>query len=193
MVERYRSGFYSRDTITVARELLGGRLCRVREDTLLKGRIVETEAYLGPGDPASHASAGRTKRSSIMWDEPGLSYVYLIYGCHYLFNVVSESKGSPGAILIRAVEPLGGISVMEKGRSVDTRAELTDGPGKLTQAFFIGRDEHGLDLTTCRSLWIAEGDLADGENIVSSSRIGISGGRDKPYRFFVEESDYISG
>ena len=131
--------FFARDTARVARDLLGARLVRVVGNSVLEGKVVETEAYYGEGDPPSHASSGRTARSEIMWRKPGLAYVYLIYGMYFMFNVVTESRGSPGAVLIRAVEPLEGLDSMEKNRGGISGADLTNGPGKLAQAFEIDR------------------------------------------------------
>ena len=111
--------FYARDTKKVAKDLLGKMLVRKLTKGTIKGRIVETEAYYGEEDPASHAFRGRTERAKIMWGIPGTAYVYLIYGMYYLFNIVTEKKGKAGAVLLRALDPQEGIAVMKRIRKID--------------------------------------------------------------------------
>ena len=189
---RLNRGFFARDTALVARKLLGSQLVRVLNGDLLKGRIVETEAYYGEEDPPSHASSGRTGRSRIMWGEPGLAYVYLIYGIHLMFNVVTESSGVPGAVLIRGVEPLQGIELMQRRRDGVSVESLADGPGKLTEAFGIGKAENGEDLAESDELWLEEGEVVSGDDIESSGRIGVSRGKEEELRFYLTDSKFVS-
>ena len=137
--------FFDRPTQSVARELLGCRLIRKLAGTLLVGTIVETEAYVGERDLACHAKVGRTPRTRIMYGPPGFAYVYFTYGMHWMLNLVTEAEGFPAAVLIRAIQPLEGISCMEDRRSGKPLSQLANGPAKLTQALGIAREENGLD------------------------------------------------
>ncbi|MBS3791463.1 MAG: DNA-3-methyladenine glycosylase [Candidatus Bipolaricaulota bacterium] len=184
--------FFARDTAEVARDLLGKDLVRNLEPDLLRGKIVETEAYYGEGDPPSHASSGRTGRSKIMWEKPGIAYVYLIYGVHLMFNVVTESSGKPGAVLIRALEPLEGLDMLESNRGGAGTGDLTDGPGKLTQAFGIGQEKNGVDLVESDELWISMGKSREGNRVESSGRIGVSRGKEEQLRFYLVDNGFVS-
>jgi DNA-3-methyladenine glycosylase len=169
--------FFARDTLDVARDLLGCLL--VHAGT--RGRIVETEAYRGLDDRASHASRGRTPRSTIMFGPPGYAYVYLIYGMYHCLNVVTEPEETPAAVLIRAVEPLGALA-----------GANTSGPGRLCRAFGITREHNGLDMTRS-ALRIVRG--SPPRRIATSPRIGVGyagscAGR--PWRFFDPESSSVS-
>lgn len=177
--------FFNRDTVQVARSLLGCTLAHVLEDgTRLSGRIIETEAYL-PGDQASHGYRGRTNRNAAMFMQAGTAYVYFIYGMHFCFNVVTEGEDVPAAVLIRAVQPVEGIDVMRLNclRQQNPRfsknlglSGLTNGPGKLCKAFAIDRSLNGVDL--CRRgsrLFIESSHATLTEQIVATPRIGISG------------------
>ncbi|MDP8214883.1 MAG: DNA-3-methyladenine glycosylase [Candidatus Euphemobacter frigidus] len=175
--------FYSRDTVVVARELLGKFLVREVDGELLMGRIIETEAYTGPGDPASHACRGPTPRSRIMFGPPGRAYVYFCYGAHHLLNVVTEQEGTAGAVLLRALEPFRGIDRMMRNRGRETKKGLLDGPGKLTRAMEITLALNGWDLKKGRILYITKGKQRTGEQISASPRIGIKEGTDKLWRF----------
>ena len=137
--------FFDRPTQSVARELLGCRLIRKLAGTLLVGAIVETEAYIGERDLACHARVGRTPRTRIMYGPPGIAYVYFTYGMHWMLNLVTESEGFPAAVLIRAIQPLEGISCMQGRRGGKPMSQLASGPAKLTQALGIAREENGLD------------------------------------------------
>lgn len=128
--------FFGRDTVTVARELLGKILVSSAGDTVTGGRIVETEAYLGPGDAGSHAFRGMTPRTSVMFGPPGRTYVYFTYGNHHMLNLITERDGVAGGVLIRALEPLFGIEEMERRRGRPLK-EITDGPGKLAAALGV--------------------------------------------------------
>jgi len=182
--------FYARDTKKVAKDLLGKMLVTKLAKGTIKGKIVETEAYYGEGDPASHAFRGRTERAKIMWTTPGTAYVYLIYGMYYLFNIVTEKKGKAGAVLIRALEPQEGIGLMKKMRKTDEMKNLTNGPGKLTQAFAITSKEHRQDLIS-GSLIIEEG-IKEGFEITSAARIGVSAGGQAKLRFYIKGNEFVS-
>ena len=166
-------------------DLLGCRLVRVMHGKRLSGIIVETEAYRGARDPASHAYKGRTARNSVMFGEAGHSYVYLTYGFHHCLNVTTEPAGKPGAVLIRAIESTEGAEEMVRNRGLTTREHVADGPGKLTQALRIDRSLNDEDLVTSGRLFLEEG-TRDGE-VGKSSRVGINKGTEREWRFFVEE------
>ena len=191
-------GFYDRDPRRVARDLLGKVLLRRRGRKVLAGRIVEVEAYLGD-DPAAHSFAGRTARNAVLWGPPGISYVYFIYGNHYCFNVSCLPDGLPGGVLFRALEPLAGMRVMAVGRGgslddfPDLRA-LTSGPGRLAEAFGITRvRDNGKDLTSCASdLWIAN-DGSPRPRLKITARIGITKAAERPLRYVVVGSRFVSG
>lgn len=183
----------------VARSLLGDRLVREHptEDTCV-GRIVETEAYT-QDDPAFHGwnlydpetdTLRREGRAADLFSAPGLGYVYLIYGMHWLLNVVTEPEGTGGAVLIRAVEPLEGIDGMRTRRGAERReVDLTNGPGKLAEAFDVDDQFHQAPLTQ-PPLYFEEGERPD--SISTSSRIGLSKGVEREWRFFLAESSYVS-
>ena len=181
--------FYLRPTITVAKDLLGKYLVRKLPGKRLVGKIVEVEAYLGEKDPASHAYRGRTKRNEVMFLEGGHLYVYFTYGMHFCCNVVTEGDGKGRAVLIRAVEPIEGIDMMErlrgaKGRSGEP-ANLTNGPAKLCQAFGIARAQNGTDLCG-DEIFIADGDSVPQSKIAAAPRVGIKNGTEKKWRFYLE-------
>lgn len=179
---RLSRGFYRRDTVTVARELLGKRLVRRLGSTVLSGTITETEAYGSSDDPASHAYRGPTARNAAMFDTVGCAYVYFTYGMHYCFNVVARSDSiDAGAVLIRAISPEKGVSIMIKNRKKDVN--IADGPAKLAQAMKITKRQYGTDLTRDKTLFIADG--PEPQRITSSRRIGISAGASKPWNFAV--------
>jgi DNA-3-methyladenine glycosylase len=182
--------FYARDAKEVAKDLLGKIVVRKLTDGTIKAKIVETEAYYGEQDPASHAFRGRTKRAKIMWEKPGVAYVYLIYGMYYLFNIVTEEKGKAGAVLIRALDPLEGIGLMKKIRKIDEIKDLTNGPGKLTQALSITNKEHKQDLIS-GPLIIEEG-IREEFEIISSIRIGVSAGGQAELRFYIKGNESVS-
>jgi len=184
--------FYERDTVRVARELLGTILVRTNGHTVLRGVIVETEAYRGEGDPASHAYRGPTKRNAVMFGPAGHAYVYFTYGMHYCLNVTTEPTGNPGAVLIRAAQPTSAIEQMKKRRRTDQLRDLANGPAKLTQAFAVSRSLNGHDLTLGKKLFIVKGDGVEPLDIASTSRIGIRVGLEKPWRFFIRENPFVS-
>jgi DNA-3-methyladenine glycosylase len=161
----------------VARRLLGTMLVRDHADARRIARIVETEAYGGPEDRASHARAGRTSRTGVMFGPPGHAYVYLVYGMHHCLNVVCASDGEAGAVLIRAVEPVTGVAAMRtaRGRPTDPAARLAAGPARTCQALDVDRRHDGLDLLSDGRLWLASdgSDAIPADAILSGPRIGI--------------------
>ncbi|MEA3340646.1 MAG: DNA-3-methyladenine glycosylase [Chloroflexota bacterium] len=190
--------FFARDTLAVARELLGQRLVRLLDggDKRLSGRIVEVEVYVGENDEACHASRGRTERNAPMFGPPGHAYVYFVYGMHHCFNVVTEREGFPAAVLIRALEPLEGIELMRKLRGGRPDLPLTSGPARLCQALDIDRRLDGADLCTPGALLFLERAAAiPDENVVAGPRIGVRGDEaalTAPWRFYVQDNRYVS-
>jgi DNA-3-methyladenine glycosylase len=164
--------FYERDTLKVARALLGKKLVRRIKGLELSGMIVETEAYCGQKDSACHAHRGMTPRNSVMFGKPGHAYVYFTYGMHYMLNLVTEDEGNPCAVLIRAIEPIDGIEAMEARRK-KKGAQLTNGPAKLCQALSIDKSLNGWDLTRGIELWVEDYRKIPAKSIIATPRIGI--------------------
>jgi DNA-3-methyladenine glycosylase len=197
MATRLSKEFYARDTVNVARELLGKRLVHLLPDgTRLSGRIVETEAYLGVEDPAAHVFGGRrTPRVEPMYGEPGMSYIYFIYGVYFCFNVSTVAKDVPEAVLIRALEPIEGIEFM-RARKPDLPVEfLANGPGKLCNALQLTRAQNALDMTTSPELWIENDGTIKDVALVDGPRIGIGDRHDAvhwPLRFGVRSHPSLS-
>lgn len=175
-----------KSTIQLAKELLGCFLVHETSKGLIKGRIVETEAYLR-NDEASHSFRGKTERNKTMFNGPGFAYVYFTYGMHNCFNVTSKVGE---AVLIRAVEPLEGIELMKKNRKTDIVRNLCSGPAKLTQAFGISLKHDGVFLDEKSKLKILKGNKP--KNVVKTTRVGISSAKDKLYRFYEKGNVYIS-
>ncbi len=191
MGKRFERSFFERYTPEVACDLLGNILVRKTGKCVLSGKIVEVEAYRGEDDPASHAYKGLTRRTAVMFGEGGHAYVYLSYGANRCFCVTTERKGTPGAVLIRAVEPIDGIELMKKNRNVADLIELTSGPGKLTKAMNIDLPLNGEDLVSSERLYLLRG--PNGKiTIDSSTRIGISVGFNHVWRFFARGNAFIS-
>jgi DNA-3-methyladenine glycosylase len=185
--------FYQRHPTEVAPDLLGKILVRQMGETCLQGRIVEVEAY-SSDDPASHTFRGMTTRNRAMFGEAGHAYIYFIHGMHYCINVTARSDTPAGGVLIRALEPLAGIAVMQKLRSREKLAELASGPAKLTQAMAIDKALYGTDMTKRGPLFIdasMEPDVAD-RVIKATPRIGISKAVDVPWRFILAGSNFCS-
>ena len=174
--------FYTRDTVTVARDLLGKLLVHRTDQGIAAGTIIEAEAYCGPADPACHAAAGKTPRTMIFWGDPGMAYVYLCYGLHACLNVITEPPGTAGCVLIRALAPVTGIQQMISRRGTDKPGILTDGPGKLTAALAITTAHNGTDLTG-DELFITESLDDEPFDIITTPRIGITKAADAPLRF----------
>lgn len=187
-----RRPFYRRDTVRVARELLGKVLVRRLGDTRLEGIIVETEAYRGHDDAASHAYRGPTRRNQVMFGEPGHAYVYFTYGMHYCLNVTTEPLGQPGAVLIRAVQPIKGIAEMKRRRRTERVKDLSNGPAKLTQAFVVDKELNGHDLTSGEELYVIKPSHAERARVSVTTRIGIRTSAEKPWRFFIEDNPFVS-
>ena len=187
------AAFYARETHLVARELLGAVLeCTVR-GTRCRGRIVETEAYTGEDDLACHAAAGRTARTKVLYGPPGRAYVYFIYGTHWCVNAVTRRAGLPSAVLIRAVEPLEGIEAMRDRRHRRPDRELTNGPGKLCEAFGITGPAHHARSLRSSPLRILAGEGVPDADVAVTPRIGISRAAEEPLRWIVRSSEYVSG
>jgi DNA-3-methyladenine glycosylase len=183
--------WYARSTLDVAHELLGKILFVKTKQGLTAGRIVETEAYRSD-DPASHSSRGKTPRASIMFEDPGVAYVYFIYGMYEMLNFVTEPHGEAGAVLIRGVEPVLGEELMRKRRkTARTAHDLTGGPGKLCRAMGIEMKHNGLSLQG-PEIWVADSTAERPEKIRVSPRIGISQGQDKFWRYYLEGNSFVS-
>jgi len=194
---RLSRDFFARDTLAVARDLLGQRLVRVLSDgRRLTGRIVEVEAYVGEDDQASHASCGPTRRNAPMYGPPGHAYVYLIYGMHNCLNVVSEREGYPAAILIRALEPLEGIEEMRARRGGRPDLPLTSGPARLCQSLGVDRRFDGADLCAPDALLFLEEDAVVPDGAVATGpRVGVRGDEaalTAPWRFHVRDNPHVS-
>ena len=188
--------FYEQDTLTVAKKLLGCYLVHLEGEETTLGRIVETEAYL-VHDPAAHSFIGQTKRNGVLFGPVGHAYVYFIYGMHYCFNVVTGQKGMGEAVLIRALEPLQGISVMQKRRRTHKLTLLCNGPARLTEALAITLSYNGLPLFDGPlQIWSPESLPASAPvgdvDIVQTTRIGITKAREMPLRFYLKGNSYIS-
>ena len=194
MSSKLARSFYSRPTLEVASDLLGKVLLRRLDGRDLAGKIVETEAYVGPHDLACHASKGHTPRTSIMFGPPGYAYVYMIYGFYYCLNVVTEPKGYPAAVLIRAVEPLENVDLMRQLRNNPQReTNIASGPGKLCMAMSIDKGLNGASLIGA-TIWIEDRKIDPGP-IRTSPRVGVDYAgeyRDKPWRFYVEGDPHVS-
>lgn len=194
--------FYNRDSIVVARELLGKVLVHEIDGNRISAKIVETEAYMGVEDKAAHSYEGRrTPRVEVMYGEPGFTYVFMIYGMHSCFNVVVNKKGTPQAVLIRAVEPMEGLEWMAQKRfgmpyevlTKSQRKSLTNGPGKLCRACSIDRSLNGMDLCS-NELYIEEG-IKEEFDIVTTKRVGIDyaeEAKDFPWRFYIKDNENVS-
>lgn len=189
-----KRSFYSRPTLDVARDLIGKVLVHETRAGLASGVIVEAEAYIGEDDPACHAAPGPTKRNAPLYGPPGIAYVYLNYGIHYLVNAVTEAEGWPAAVLIRALEPRDGLALMRKrrGKPADVDAnDLCRGPGNLTKALGITLVENGLDLTGS-ALRIEDRRLPK-RPLTWSRRVGINVGVEQEWRVIAADSRAVSG
>lgn len=187
--------FYIKDGITLAKDLLGKILVKEIDGVLYKGRIVETEAYMGVVDKACHSyNNRRTKKTEAMYREGGYSYIYLIYGMYHCFNVTASIKDNPEAVLIRALEPLENKELMLKIRKVKRDKDIANGPGKLTKALRITSEDNDIDLTLRKNIWL-EDDGYIPNKIIETTRIGIDYAeefKDKLWRFYISENNNIS-
>jgi DNA-3-methyladenine glycosylase len=197
-MKKLPQSFYLRsDVVKIAKELLGKVLVTNWENQYTSGRIVETEAYAGELDKASHAFKGKTARTSVMFEEGGTAYVYLCYGIHEMFNIVTNKAGVPHAILIRAVEPMKGIDIM-LGRTGKKKIDetLTRGPGNVGKAFGFHRSQCGVSLQS-NELYVADdGYKPDKKLIVASPRIGVAYAGEHAlfdYRFYIKGNKFVSG
>ena len=190
---RLERGFFERDSLTVARELLGCRLIHETHDGISGGMIVETEAYLGQRDAASHSYKGRSDRVAALYGNKGVSYIYLIYGMYYCFNVATGDSPAPECVLIRALEPLPPYELMKMRRNTDDLRKLCSGPGKLCMALGIDKTLYGADLCSDSSpFYIEYGSPLDFE---TTKRINVDyagEAADYPYRFTAKGNKFIS-
>jgi DNA-3-methyladenine glycosylase len=186
------SSFYARDTVRVAPDLLGKDLVRTMGRRRMVGRIVEVEAYRGTDDPASHAFRGLTPRNAPMYGEPGHAYIYFTYGNHYCLNITTQKVGEPGAVLLRAIQPVAGLGLMKRFRPGVPDMELTSGPGKLTKALCIDKSLNGQDMTVAGPLCVTEPSRPTGYEIWRSTRVGIRVGLDRLWRFYLSGNPYVS-
>jgi DNA-3-methyladenine glycosylase len=192
MRKRFSRSFYRQSSPIVAKALLGAHLHRVIDGVELIGKIVETEAY-GIGDEACHAFRGKTPRNEILFEDAGFSYVYFTYGMYYCFNVSTNEEGLAEAVLIRGLEPVAGVEKMRELRPKAKRdRDLTNGPGKLCQAFSIDRQDNAIDLIASDELFITRGAVLSEEQIGVSTRIGINVAVDYPWRFFINGNPFVS-
>lgn len=187
--------FYARPVLAVARSVIGKVLVTESSEGTTRGRIVESEAYRGPKDRAAHSFGGRrTPRTEAMFGRAGHAYVFFVYGMHWHFNLVTGHPGEPHAVLVRAVEPIEGASLMAARRGMDARSrDLTNGPGKLCEAFGISRSGYGVDLCKRGAIYLVDGPAP--RKIARSPRIGVDYAgvwADKKWRFFDPESPYVS-
>ena len=183
--------FFVRDPVVLARDLLGRVLFYKAPEGLLAGRIVETEAYTGAADPASHAFRGRTARNAVMFGPAGHAYVYFTYGMHHCLNVTAGAQGTAGAVLLRALEPLAGVEIMRARGDHGPESRLLSGPGKVGRAFGLSLIDNGRDFTR-GPLGLATGAPVPDREVAISRRIGISRAVDLPYRFAVLSSPSVS-
>lgn len=194
--------FFDREPTLVARDLLGKILVRREAGGLRAGRIVEVEAYLGSNDAAAHAAAGETARNRVLFGPPGHAYVYFTYGMHYCLNVSCMPAGEAGCVLIRALEPVAGISSMAAARGMESPSAvrpaqlrlLASGPGRLCEAMGITRErDNGKDVISRQSdLWIRD-DGYKPKGIIRTPRIGITKSREMPLRYFMAGNEFVSG
>jgi DNA-3-methyladenine glycosylase len=191
---RIGTEFFLHDGITVARNLLGKHLVRRLDGEEVVCRIVETEAYMGPHDKASHAYENRkSSRTKVFYRRGGYVYIYLIYGMYYCCNIIANVEDCPEAVLLRAVEPLSGIDVIRKRRNTRRPKDLTNGPGKLCQALEIDERLYGYDLTSGQEMWLEDSDQEF--PISATPRVNIDYAeeyRDKPWRFHIKGNPFVS-
>ena len=191
-MELLKKQFFEQPTLGLAEQLLGKIFVRILPGNIrLTGRIVETEAYLGLQDEASHASRGKTARNQIMFRAPGTLYVYFSYGCHYMLNIVSEAEHIAGAVLLRAMEPLEGVAFMEEQRGTCMITNLMSGPGKLASALAIDSRCNGKDLFG-QEFFLENAPPLPATMIGTSTRVGISKSRDLPWRKFMLNNPHVS-
>jgi len=175
----FSQDFYNRNTLEVAKDILGCKLNRRVGNQVLSGIIVEVEAYTQE-DPACHAFKGKTPRAITLFKQPGIAYVYFIYGMYHCMNIVTEEFDRAGAVLIRALEPI-------------PPTENTNGPGKLCRALNITKEFNEADVTSEESdLWLEEGIIIPKKQIITTTRIGIKLATDYPWRFYIKDNKFVS-
>jgi DNA-3-methyladenine glycosylase len=191
--------FYERDDVVViTRDLIGKILVTNFDSKLTAGRIVEAEAYNGPFDKAAHSYNNRkTKRTEVMFQKGGVAYIYLCYGIHQMFNIVTGAEGVPSAVLIRAIEPMAGIGVMlERSRKTVARFDLTRGPGNVAKAMGFHTSQNGLSLQH-ETLFVADDNIEYNQtDVLATTRVGVDYAAEDallPYRFLVKGNQYVSG
>lgn len=195
---RLKQDFYRQDAITVARKLIGKLLVRNIMGKKMVCRIVETEAYLGPEDKGCHAYQNkRTKRTEVMFKPGGYTYIYLIYGMYYCFNVVTGREDKPEAVLIRSVEPVSGLEMIKKNRDIKSKQkeDLTNGPGKLCQALKIDNDLNRLDLVNQDVIYIENQPAEKDFEVAAGKRINIDYAeeyKNKLWRFYMKDNSFLS-
>lgn len=188
-MKKLSKNFFLKNSIEVAKKLLGKILIRKYKGYIISGKIIETECYRGKDDCSSKAY-NRTDKKHPMFGEPGILYIYLCYGKNYLLNIITEKKGKPGAVFIRALQPLSNLEIMKKLHKTKNIKNLTNGPGKLTDALFINKKLNGEDITKSKKIYIV--DSKERIKIKTSSRIGIKIGLDKKWRFYIADNPYVS-
>ena len=188
--------FYLRDVVEVAQELLGKTFIRKIDQQILAGTIVEVEAY-DAEDEASHSFNGRSERNGVMFEDGGLLYVYFIYGVHYCCNIVTGKANHAAAVLIRAIEPLNHFDILAQNRFNKTflsdkeKINLTNGPAKICQAYKIGRSDNGTNLNG-ENIYILDSSKLEKNQIVQTTRIGISRSKELPWRFYIKYNTFVS-
>ena len=198
-LRRLGVAFFDRDPRVVARELLGKLLARKTPQETLAGRVVETEAYLGEGDLAAHAAAGKTARNSVLFGPPGVAYVYFIYGNYYCFNVSCLPDGVAGGVLFRALEPVAGIAEMAEARGIEIHRnidlkKISSGPGRMCEALGITRTrDNGKSLISAKSDLQLADDGFRVKRVVVTRRIGITKSADQPLRYVIDGNPFVSG
>lgn len=218
-MKRLARKFYTQPTLKVAKQMLGKYLVHKTKQAELIGKIVETEAYIGTEDKASHAYKGKkTERNKAEWLIGGHIYIYLVYGMYWQLNISTGREGRPECVLIRALEPVNGINQMNKNRKLkqkqtnkqyqgsdyDTKTKMTDGinwvnltngPGKLCQAMDLNKSHYGIDTATSKEIYLTKGEPVKPSQIVSSKRIGIDYAQewaDKTWRFYIKDNKFVS-
>ena len=191
------SYFQQNDVVALARDMLGKKLVTKFDDQLTSGFITETEAYRGWGDKACHAHLNRrTKRTEIMYHAGGVAYVYLCYGIHHLFNIITNTENNADAVLIRAVEPEKGIETMLRRRNLSAvKPNLSAGPGNVSKALGITTQNYGMALNESENIWLEKGKTLSNNEITSTTRVGIDYAEEDallPWRFYVHASRYVS-
>jgi DNA-3-methyladenine glycosylase len=195
MIDKFKIipiNFFERGTEDTAKELLGKILIKIEKNELITGKIVETEAYIGKHDPACHAYNKYTSRSKVLYEQGGTMYVYFVYGNYYCFNIVTEQKGIGNAVLIRAIEPTGGLKLIKKRRrKCKNEFDMTNGPAKVCLALNIDKSYNG-KMINSEKIFVAENKNKEEITICCSERIGITRGKEFKYRYFIYRNKYVT-